>query len=307
MKFPSDFTWGVASSAYQIEGAASIDGRGPSVWDRMADYRPDSFWEKAHTTVSSDEVNLGTGVRSVGGGANDVEAAALYCLRRLNADRVLRGCELPCNPKLLEFGSGGGFWVQYFEKYSPSLFVGSDLSPTAVERLSECFSRHTFVCMQDPLKAWQTIEASAPYDLCLAIDVLYHITNDEHWTGALDRLCANTAKGGYILIADYFYEQPTDQPSRVHVRHRSMQAYLDALDKHGFAAVQIQPVFYYFNRITSGPWRDHNRALTVLLRLALSNSASLTLLKYLDMLTTLFARPMNPKCKARFLLARKSP
>ncbi len=31
--FPSDFLWGVASSAYQIEGAANIDGRGPSVWD----------------------------------------------------------------------------------------------------------------------------------------------------------------------------------------------------------------------------------------------------------------------------------
>ncbi len=33
MQFPSDFLWGVASSAYQIEGAAEQDGRGPSVWD----------------------------------------------------------------------------------------------------------------------------------------------------------------------------------------------------------------------------------------------------------------------------------
>jgi beta-glucosidase len=36
LRFPGDFLWGVATAAYQIEGAAREGGRGPSIWDTFS-------------------------------------------------------------------------------------------------------------------------------------------------------------------------------------------------------------------------------------------------------------------------------
>jgi beta-glucosidase len=35
-KFPNSFLWGASTSAYQIEGAVTEDGRGPSIWDTFS-------------------------------------------------------------------------------------------------------------------------------------------------------------------------------------------------------------------------------------------------------------------------------
>ncbi|KAG9142066.1 hypothetical protein Leryth_026868 [Lithospermum erythrorhizon] len=52
--FPPDFIFATASSAFQYEGAANIDGRGPSIWDHIAHNYPEKILDGSNGDVTQD-------------------------------------------------------------------------------------------------------------------------------------------------------------------------------------------------------------------------------------------------------------
>ncbi|KHN49035.1 Vicianin hydrolase [Glycine soja] len=52
--FPSGFLFGIGSAAYQIEGAAAIDGRGPSIWDTYTKQQPGKIWDHSDGSLAID-------------------------------------------------------------------------------------------------------------------------------------------------------------------------------------------------------------------------------------------------------------
>lgn len=101
--------------------------------------------------------------------------------------------------RVLDIGSGTGFWIDLWREQGARVTAGSDLVPEAVERLRERFRGSDF--------AVADITETTPFpgiefDVVTVASVLHHIVDHDRFRAALVHLAAQVERGGHLVVID---------------------------------------------------------------------------------------------------------
>jgi SAM-dependent methyltransferase len=171
----------------------------------------------------------------------------LYRGKRRAYLKLLRraGLDLP-GKSVLDLGCGTGYFEDVWERLGAGAVSGIDVVPEAIERLRDAHPGRRYLCANLSVGEPDLSIFGRP-DLITAIDVLYHIVDDDALIKALRRLTALLPKGGLFLFTDALREQETG----AHVRFRSLNQWMQILPALGLACVDREPVFAINNHLTA--------------------------------------------------------
>jgi SAM-dependent methyltransferase len=145
--------------------------------------------------------------------------------------------------RVLDIGSGTGFFVQAYQQHHAAELFGVDISQTSIEYLRKTFpTGHFAVC--DISAA--DFPFDGPFDVVSAISVLYHIIDDGRFESALSNICRLLTEGGFLFLSDTFRDPLL--PTARHARMRPLAYYQTILEQHGVKTLEILPLYYLLNR-----------------------------------------------------------
>jgi len=198
------------------------------------DYR--DYWEQRlvrHTNLR------GTGHRAFSLAYNKI----LYQAQRDCVEMMIDRHKIEISgQRVLDVGSGTGFYVAFFREKGASQVVGLDYTEASVEYLRTTYPDGEFhVCDI----GGERLPVSGPFGVISAISVLYHLVDDAQYDRAIANLCLSMADGGAMLISDTFC---TRSLTAAHARFRPLDRYERLLRAYGVEVVDLLPLYYLLNR-----------------------------------------------------------
>ena len=183
-----------------------------------------------------------------------------YRARRRAFMRALRSVDGGRPRRVLDVGSGKGFYVERWRELGATEISGCDLSPSAVRTLRERFPDGNFVRMDigAPLDG----ELSGPFDAVSAFDVLFHLIDDDAYRQAFRNLSELLRPGGLMVFSEYLVEGRTKRAEAWVKRSRGE---VDAaLRDAGLEQVGTTPMFFLMNPPAGAGPTLHRRAWRML-------------------------------------------
>ena len=208
-----------------------------AIFDHMGQFDPRAYWEERLRTSSG---LTGVGYLGLGEPFN----RWMYRVRQAVFARVAR-THLPRTRsiRVLDVGSGTGQYLQAWERLGAQDITGSDLTATAVERLSTAHTGMRILRMD--ISEPGDIPAER-FDAITCMDVLFHVVDDVRLEQALAHLGAMLKPDGVLLLSDIFVHGADHKQE--HFTTRSLATYTAALERNGLRVVRRHPVFHLLNR-----------------------------------------------------------
>jgi SAM-dependent methyltransferase len=200
-------------------------------------FDPRSYWEGR---LTQNPTLCGVGYAGLGQKYNEW----LYRVRRRIFLR--EAALLPVNwnqARVLDVGSGTGFYIQRWRELGVPSITGSDLTDASVSRLQDKFEEQKFVRLDigTPL----TDQPLGSFDAISAFDVLFHITDDHRYEDAIANIYNMLKPGGWLLLSDNFLHSPTQRAT--HQVSRSLTEITSFLHQAGFQVERRRPMFVLMN------------------------------------------------------------
>jgi SAM-dependent methyltransferase len=196
---------------------------------------PDAeYWEGLHKRHGSALAAVGYAGLGEGFNREAYRRLRLPALRRL----LRRNGLTPRS--VLEAGVGTGAYAGVWEELGVAQWVGLDISAVAVADLRARFPGGEFHVLDLGTPGGTLQERT--FDLVTAIDVLYHIVEDEPFARALTWLGERVNRRGALVVSDVFTDSPWGRRFP-HVKRRPISVYERILEPLGLKLVDREPVF----------------------------------------------------------------
>lgn len=169
---------------------------------------------------------------------------------------------------VLDIGSGTGFYLEQWLRWRPRSLTGSDLTTTAVERLAAKFPQSAFM-QCDIGSALPPSLAGRQFDVVSAMDMLFHIVDDQRYANAFANFADMVKPGGTLIFSDNLL--PARRSTVPHQVSRAEKEIRDVLGRTGFEIERIAPMFVLMNDPVRSDSRLLRKAFAGVYRLASRN------------------------------------
>ena len=215
----------------------------------MEKYQPKDYWNERLTNA----LNL-EGVGCLGYG--EQYNAHLYRSKVRAFERGLTqvGIRTLVGKSILDAGAGTGFWINYFLNQGVRTCKGLDIAEIAVTNLSKTFGseKTSFICadLSDP-RLPSLIDEQ--FEIITAIDMLYHITQDDLLGTAIQNISSMSVSRGWFIFSDSIAISEESRSGEVHVKPRPLSYWKSLLVSKGFQIRALVPMYLLIHAALSGP------------------------------------------------------